>query len=77
MSAATRPPILGKISLKHGTVDSGSIHRVIEAWLPLTFAVNSLVRCMGKPDFYPFVLSPQAVTKIGFIHELVHPNHQT
>lgn len=54
--------------------EPGSINRLIEAWLPLTFAVNSLVRCMGETDFYPFVLSLQTVTKMGFIHELIHQN---
>ena len=32
--------------------------RIIEAWLPLTFAVNSINRSMGLQDLYPFVLSP-------------------
>jgi hypothetical protein len=50
----------------------GSIQHLINAWLPLTFAVNSIIRCMGESDFYPFVLSSEAVTKMGFIHELVH-----
>jgi hypothetical protein len=45
---------------------------VIEAWVPLTVAVNSLNRSMGQPDLYPFTLSPAAITKLGFIHELVH-----
>jgi len=53
------------------------INRLVETWLPLTFAVNSIIRCMGESDFYPFVLSPQAVTKLGFIHQLVHPDHRT
>ena len=57
--------------------EPGSVNRLIDAWLPLTFAVNSIVRCMGEPDFYPFVLSPQAIAKLGFIHELVHQNHRT
>ena len=30
--------------------------RIIDAWLPLTFAVNSINRSMGLPDLYPFVL---------------------
>jgi hypothetical protein len=55
--------------------DSVSLTRLIDTWLPLTFAVNSIIRCMGESDFYPFVLSPQAVAKIGFIHELVHQSH--
>ncbi len=45
---------------------------IIEAWLPLTFAVNSLNRSMGQPDLYPFVLGPKVIAKLGFIHALVH-----
>ena len=40
---------------------------------PLTFAVNALNRSMGQPDLYPFVLSPTAIHKLGFVHALVHP----
>jgi hypothetical protein len=45
---------------------------IIDAWLPLTFAMNSLNRAMGSPDLYPFVLSPTVVTKLGFVHDVVH-----
>jgi hypothetical protein len=45
---------------------------IIDAWLPLTFAMNSLNRAMGNPDLYPFVLSPTVVTKLGFVHDVVH-----
>jgi hypothetical protein len=45
---------------------------VIESWLPLTFAVNSLNRSMGQHDLYPFVLAPKVIEKLGFIHDLVH-----
>jgi hypothetical protein len=48
------------------------IQRLVAAWLPLAFAVNSINRCMGQPDLYPFVLSPGIVAKLGFIDELVH-----
>ena len=44
---------------------------IVEAWLPLAFAVNSLNRSMGQPDLYPFVLSPHVVEKLSFIHDLV------
>src|SRR6201997_408677 len=57
--------------------DAGSMNRLIEAWLPLTFAVNSIIRCMGESDFYPFVLSPRTVTKLGFIHALIHQDRRT
>jgi hypothetical protein len=45
---------------------------LIDAWLPLTFALNSLNRCLGESDLYPFILSPAAIGKLGFIHDLVH-----
>ncbi|MDB5648649.1 MAG: hypothetical protein JWL62_169 [Hyphomicrobiales bacterium] len=51
---------------------SQDVSQLIEAWLPLSFAVNSLNRSMGQPDLYPFVLSPAAIEKIGFIHTMVH-----
>jgi len=47
-----------------------SIDQLVEAFLPITFAVNSLNRSMGQPDLYPFVLSPRAIEKLGFIHLL-------
>jgi hypothetical protein len=49
-----------------------SMQKLIEAWLPLTFAVNSLNRSMGQPDLYPFVVSAEVVRKLQFIHEMVH-----
>ena len=45
---------------------------IVDAWLPLTFAMNSLNRAMGNPDLYPFVLSPAVVAKLGFVHDVVH-----
>jgi hypothetical protein len=50
----------------------GDIAPIVAAWLPLTVAVNSLNRSMGQPDLYPFTLSPSAIVKLGFIHDLVH-----
>ena len=48
------------------------MREIIDAWLPLTFAMNSLNRAMGSPDLYPFVLSPAVVSKLGFVHDVVH-----
>ncbi len=52
--------------------DQGDFKRLIKSWLPLCFAVNSLNRSMGHPDFYPFVLSPVVIEKLRFIHEVCH-----
>ena len=48
-----------------------SIAPLVEAWLPLTFAFNSLNRSMGLGDLYPFVLNPAIIAKLGFVHDLV------
>jgi hypothetical protein len=47
------------------------IRRIVDDWLPLTFALNNLNRCMGQPDLYPFIISPPVVEKLAFIHGLV------
>jgi hypothetical protein len=47
------------------------LDRIIEAWLPLTFAVNSINRSMGLPDLYPFVLAPPVIVKLAFVHRLI------
>lgn len=50
---------------------ASSVEALVEAWTPLTIAVNSLNRSMGVPDLYPFVLTPAVVTKLGFVHRLI------
>jgi len=51
-------------------------NRLVEAWVALSFAVNSLNRSMGLPDLYPFVLGPAAVAKLAFLHQLVGARSQ-
>ncbi|MCK9914052.1 putative zinc-binding peptidase [Microbacteriaceae bacterium K1510] len=51
------------------------MERIVDAWLPLTFAVNSINRSMGVPDLYPFVLAPAVIVKLAFIHALIHGAH--
>jgi len=57
--------------------NAAGINQLIDAWLPIAFAVNSLNRSMGQPDLYPFVLSPRTIEKLGFIHALTHPAAKT
>ena len=47
------------------------MNRLVEAWVALTFAVNSLNRSMGLPDLYPFILGGAAVAKLSFVHGLI------
>ncbi len=48
------------------------LNRLIDAWLPLTFAVNSINRSMGLQDLYPFTLAPAVIVKLGFVHDRIH-----
>ncbi len=51
---------------------SANMDRIIDSWLPLTFAVNSINRSMGIADLYPFVLPPPVIVKLSFIHDRIH-----
>ncbi len=51
-------------------LDTDMAH-MVETWLALTFAVNSLNRSMGLRDLYPFVLGPLAVAKLTFVQQLI------
>ena len=51
-----------------GTAD---IRALLDAWLPLTYALNAINRSLGEADLYPFVLAPPVIEKLAFIDELV------
>jgi hypothetical protein len=44
---------------------------LMERWLPLTLALNSINRSMGLKDLYPFVLSAPVIEKLRFIHQVI------
>ncbi|AMN45317.1 zinc-binding metallopeptidase family protein [Rhodoplanes sp. Z2-YC6860] len=44
---------------------------IVDAWVSLTVAANSLNRSMGLPDLYPFVLAPAIVAKLTFVHDCI------
>jgi len=50
---------------------AGDFKAIVSAWLPFTFAINSVNRAMGLRDLYPFILSEPVIAKLGFIHGLV------
>lgn len=49
-----------------------SARQLVNAWVPLSVALNSMQRSMGEADLYPFVLTPAVVDKLQFMHQLVH-----
>lgn len=49
-----------------------SAKQLVNAWVPLSVALNSMQRSMGEADLYPFVLTPAVVEKLEFLHKLLH-----
>lgn len=50
------------------------VGELLQAWIPLTVAMNAVNRSMGQPDLYPFVLSEPVTARLQFICELVLEN---
>lgn len=51
--------------------DASEFLTFLNAWVELTAVVNELSRSMGQPDFYPFALPYQVVSKLQFVHSMV------
>lgn len=49
-----------------------NVQALVDAWIPLSVALNSIQRSMGQPDSYPFVLSRPVIEKLDFICRLTH-----
>jgi hypothetical protein len=49
--------------------DHADFEQLIANWFSVTYLINNLNRALGVPDGYPFVLSPEAVEKLRFVHE--------
>lgn len=44
---------------------------ILARWTVLSEASNSINRCMGLPDLYPFVISDPTAEKLRFVHGLL------
>ena len=60
-----------KVQAEIDPCEARTIEEIVTLWLPIAMAMNSINRCMGQPDLYPFVLAPGVIAKLGFIHDLV------
>jgi len=58
------------VEIKRNPYSVQHFEHIIDAWLPLTFAMNSLNRSMGLQDPYPFIISVNVISKLKFIHEV-------
>ena len=68
---AGRNPVL-RMEIDFDPYRQENFDALVEAWLPLTYAVNSLNLSMGQPDLYPFVLAPTVIGKLRFVHGIIH-----
>ncbi|MES2949009.1 MAG: putative zinc-binding metallopeptidase [Pseudomonadota bacterium] len=55
---------------EHGRADEEFL-AFVNTWTGLTSVLNEFSLGMGLPDFYPFVLSNSAVTKLHFVHRFI------
>lgn len=51
--------------------DAANVDDLLEHWLPLTYAINSINRSAGQSDLYPFVLPRPAIEKLRFLHRVI------
>jgi hypothetical protein len=64
----------GTRSAVAGTFDpigADDFQALIDHWLPLTSALNSLTHSMGQGDAYPFVLAPPVIAKLELVHTII------
>lgn len=65
---------LGRIDggVDHGPKSgSAEYDRFVSRWLVLSGLTNSLNRCMGLPDLYPFVINDAVAAKMRFVGQLL------
>jgi len=54
-----------------GSIDFRDFDALLDAWVPVTVALNSLNRSMGVIDPYPFVLCDDVIAKVRFVHDMI------
>jgi hypothetical protein len=58
--------------IKTNPYEQPNFQQLLDMWLPLTFAMNSMNRSMGNHDLYPFIIQPKVVEKLSFIHKVCY-----
>jgi hypothetical protein len=54
-----------------GALRLTDFEQLIQGWVPVTLALNSLNRSMGLPDPYPFTLDEGIIEKLRFVHDVI------
>ena len=69
MPARPNEPALTLID--EGQPGASGFDLMIDRWIALTYALNSLNRSLGHADAYPFVLTPPVIEKLRFVHDVI------
>lgn len=59
-------------NVKINPYNSEKFDTIIQHWLPLMYALNSLNRSVGHQHAYPFVLAETVIKKLDLVHRIVH-----
>ncbi|MDN3594699.1 zinc-binding metallopeptidase family protein [Zunongwangia endophytica] len=60
-----------EMSIRLDPYSQKDFDKIIDYYISLTLALNSLNRGMGLSDIYPFILSKIVIKKLKFIHNLI------
>lgn len=63
-----------QINTEINSYNSKEFDNIIQHWLPLTYALNSLNRSVGHEHVYPFVLAEPVLKKLELVHRIVQHN---
>jgi hypothetical protein len=64
-------PTATSLTSDPASVDTADAGALIDAWLPLSYALNAVSRSLGEEDLYPFVLAPAVMDKLRCVHDLL------
>ena len=62
---------LGQQSPRGVPAHAEAFDQTLARWLVLSEASNSINRCMGLPDLYPFIISPIVSQKLALVDDLL------
>jgi hypothetical protein len=65
------PAVEETLKLSTRRLNLHSFDDLVKSWIPLTLSLNSMNRSFGAKDCYPFVLSPKAIEKLHFVHDVI------
>ncbi|WP_116108995.1 putative zinc-binding metallopeptidase [Lewinella sp. IMCC34191] len=67
----TTPDVIMRVEADFNPYQQRDMEKILKACVPLTFAINSLNRGMGRPDLYPFVINDSVRAKLEYVNRVI------